>query len=300
MIRSSVRAMALRFLYGGVLRLLWRINRGSVFQCRVARHLAAVAVCFPIAASGAEFTGLIVPRHDILVSAGVPAAVMQVQAVVGQRVKEGQVLIQLDDRLQALEALRRRLIFDDASELRASRERVRILKPLVDDSRRAFQAGGSVSREELSRLELDLSAAEARVEQLTAQKLRERSELDIAEQERQLRRVVAPVNGVVTRVDLEIGEWAKLGDPVLQIVDADVCYLRVNVTPMALRRVRLEQMLSVQFEPALKIAGVRGRVTYISPAVDPASGLVELRVTFQNSGWRVPPGVKGMVTLDED
>jgi len=79
-----------------------------------------------------------------------------------------------------------------------------------------------------------------------------------------------------------------------------MCVTRVNVTPMALRRLKLEQPLSVQFEPALKIAPVRGRLSYVSPAIDPASGLVEIRVTFQNPGWRVPPGVKGQITLDED
>jgi len=267
------------------------------FRESVAAALIAIS---PIASVATEFTGLIIPRHDILVSAGVAAAVMQVQTEVGKRVREGQLLIQLDDRLQVLEAQRRRTIFEDDSEIRAARDRVRILRPLAEDSRRAFQAGGSVSREEVTRLELDLSAAVARVEQLQAQKLREKSELDIAEQDKQLRRVTAPVNGVVTRVDLEIGEWAKIGEPVLQIVDADVCYLRVAVSPLAMRKLKLEQPLTIQFEPILKIAPVRGRVSYLSPGIDPASGLVEIRVTFQNPGWRVPPGVKGSVILDEN
>ena len=266
-------------------------------RAAVAATLIAVS---PIAAVATEFTGLIIPRHDILVSAGVAASVMQVQTEVGKRVREGQLLIQLGDRLQVLEAQRRRTIFEDDSEIRAARDRVRILRPLAEDSRRAFQAGGSVSREEVTRLELDLSAAVARVEQLQAQKLREKSELDIAEQDKQLRRVTAPVNGVVTRVDLEIGEWAKIGEPVLQIVDADVCYLRVAVSPLAMRKLKLEQPLTIQFEPILKIAPVRGRVSYLSPGIDPASGLVEIRVTFQNPGWRVPPGVKGSVILDEN
>jgi len=266
-------------------------------RASVAATLIAIS---PITSVANEFTGLIIPRHDILVSAGVAAAVMQVQTEVGKRVKEGQLLIQLDDRLQALEAQRRRTIFEDDSEIRAARDRVRILRPLAEDSRRAFQAGGSVSREEVTRLELDLSAAVARVEQLQAQKVREKSELDIAEQDKQLRRVTAPVNGVVTRVDLEIGEWAKIGEPVLQIVDADVCYLRVAVSPLAMRKLKLEQPLTIQFEPILKIAPVRGRVSYLSPGIDPASGLVEIRVTFQNPGWRVPPGVKGSVILDEN
>ena len=82
--------------------------------------------------------------------------------------------------------------------------------------------------------------------------------------------------------------------------DADVCYLRVSISSMALRRLKLDQPLSIQFEPALKLAPVRGRISYLSPGVDAASGLVEMRVTFQNPGWRIPPGVKGSVILEED
>jgi RND family efflux transporter MFP subunit len=250
-------------------------------------------------AAPTEFTGLVVARHDLLISPGVAGAVTRVGVEVGQRVKQGQLMVQVDDRMQELEAQRRKQILEDLSELRAARDRLRILTPLFQDSKRAFDAGGSVSREELSRLELDWSSAQARVEQLEVQKKRERIEFEIADQERLQRRLVAPVSGVVTRIDIEIGEWAKPGEPVLQLVDADLCYLRVNVTPGALRGLRPDQPIEVRFEPALKLAPVRGRLSFISPATDPASGLTELRVSFQNPGWRVPPGVKGSVVLED-
>jgi multidrug resistance efflux pump len=113
------------------------------------------------------------------------------------------------------------------------------------------------------------------------------------------RRLAAPVSGVVTRIDIEIGEWAKPGEPVLQLVDADLCYLKVNVTPGALRRLRADQTIEVRFEPLLNLAPVKGRLSFISPSTDPASGLTELRVSFQNPGWRIPPGVKGSIILDD-
>lgn len=250
-------------------------------------------------AQAVEFTGLIIARHDVVVSAGVPGAVTRMGVQVGQRVQVGQQLLQIDDRMQVLEAQRRRQIFEDESEIRSNRERIRVLTPLVEDSRRAFQAGGSISREELVRLELDLASTQSRVEQLLMQKKREKLEYELAEQERVLRSITAPVAGVVTKIDLQLGEWAKPGEPALQIVDADVCWLRVNVTPGAARGLKLEQALDITFEPGMKLAPMRGRVSYISPAIDAASGLVELRVSFQNPGWRIPPGVKAAVNLQD-
>ncbi len=250
-------------------------------------------------AAPTEFTGLIVPRHDLMLSIGVAGAVTRVPVVVGQQVRQGDLMLQVDDRMQDLEAQRRRQIFEDLSEIKAARDRLRIFTPLFQDSKRAFESGGSVSREELSRLELDWSAAQSRVEQLEIQKRRERIEFDIAEQERMQRRLIAPVNGIVTKVDIELGEWARPGEPVMQLIDADVSYLRVNVTPGALRGLRADQTLEIRFDPVLRLAPVKGRLSFISPATDPASGLTELRVSFQNPAWRVPPGVKGSVLLTD-
>jgi len=253
----------------------------------------------PAYAAPTEFTGLIIARHDLLVSPGVSGAVTRVGVEVGQRVRPGQVMVQVDDRAQELEALRRKQILEDMSELKAARDRLRILTPLYQDSRRAFDAGGSISRDELSRLELDWSSAQARVEQLEIQKRREKIEYEIAEEERRQRRLLAPVSGVVTRIDIEIGEWARPGEPVLQLVDADLCYLKVNVTPGALRGLRPDQSIEIRFDPMLALASVKGRLSFVSPATDPASGLTELRVSFQNTGWRVPPGVKAFIVLND-
>jgi RND family efflux transporter MFP subunit len=266
---------------------------------------AALLVCALLGAPAAlraaptEFTGLVIPRHDLLLSIGVAGAVTRVGVEVGQRVRQGHVMLLVDDRAQDLEAQRRKQIVEDLSELKAARDRLRILTPLYQDSKRAFEAGGSVSREELSRLELDWSSAQARVEQLEIQKKRERIEFEIAEQERLQRRLLAPVAGIVTRMDIELGEWARPGEPVMQLIDADVCYLRVNVTPGALRGLKQDQALEVRFDPVLRLDPVKGRLSFISPATDPASGLTELRVSFQNPGWRVPPGVKGSVVLSD-
>lgn len=270
-----------------------------MFQALVLGLCASVLSVASVQAAPTEFTGLIVARHDLLVSPGVSGAVTRVGVEVGQRVRPGQVMVQVDDRAQELEAMRRKQILEDMSELKAARDRLRILTPLYQDSRKAFDAGGSISREELSRLELDWSSAQARVEQLEIQKRREKIEYEIAEEERRQRRLLAPVSGVVTRVDIEIGEWARPGEPVLQLVDADLCYLKVNVTPGALRGLRPDQPIEIRFDPMLSLSPVKGRLSFVSPATDPASGLTELRVSFQNTGWRVPPGVKASIVLND-
>ncbi len=246
-----------------------------------------------------EFTGLVHARHDLLLSVSVPGVVARVPVAVGQRVEARTPLLYIDERIQATEVQRRRVMLDDLSELRATEERVRTLAPLYEDTRKLLNARGAVSRDEVARLELDLVTARGRVAQLQAQKVRERVELAAAEQERELRRLTAPVAGVVTRVDTDVGEWAKPGDALIQLVDADNCYLKLNLPPAAALPLKAGAELPVRFDPATGVAPVRARVSYIAPVIDAASGLVEVRLGFANPKGAVPAGIKGVVDLQE-
>ncbi|CAN5486177.1 hypothetical protein BH10PSE18_BH10PSE18_26060 [soil metagenome] len=270
----------------------------SPVACRQAL-LALLAATAVVGASAREFTGLVHARHDLMLSVGVPGVVSKVPVVVGQRVEARAALLFIDERVQSTEVQRRKVILDDMSELRATEDRVRTLSPLYEDTRKLLNARGAVSRDEVARLELELVTAKARLTQLQAQKVSERVELTASEQDRDIRRLIAPVSGVVTRVDTDIGEWAKPGDPLIQLVDADFCYLRLNLPPPAALPLKLDTELGIRFDAATNVAPVNGRVSYIAPVIDAASGLVEVRVVFANPKTLVPPGIKGIVELAE-
>ena len=44
---------------------------------------------------------------------------------------------------------------------------------------------------------------------------------------------------------------------------------------------------------------LQGRVAFLSPVADAASGLVEVRITLANAERRIRPGVKGRIQLNE-
>jgi len=179
-----------------------------------------LALLAPLAARAGDYPGLVQPLHDVTLSSGVGGIVARRLVHPGSKVAPNQVLMVLDDRLQAVEAQRRRVIVDDTSELRATEERLRITRGLYEDAKNVYEKTGSISRDELARLEADYLGTRGRLEQLQAQKRRERLEQQGAEEERQLRQLVAPVAGVVTKVDIEVGEWAKPGEPLIRLVDA--------------------------------------------------------------------------------
>lgn len=248
-------------------------------------------------AAAADYTGLVHARHQLALSVAAPGVVTARPVEPGRRVQAGQLLLQLDDRLQAIEERRRKAVLDDRSELDAVQARLALVKPLAEDARRLQGTAGALSREDVARAELDLVATQGRLLQLQAQEARERVEYEGAVAERALRRLTAPVAGVVARVSIDIGEWARPGDALVELVDASELHLRVNVPAAATRALKTGMALTLRFDPALGLPDVPGKLSSIAPAVDAASGLVELRVAFANPGGRVPPGVKAQVSL---
>lgn len=252
---------------------------------------------FTTAAVADEYVGLVHPKNEITLSMGVGGVVQRLDARPGQNVRSGQTLLVLDDRIQSIEVNRRQVVFEDNSELNAARDRAAAVKIMYTDTRRVFDTTGSISRDEMSKLEVEYSGARARYDQLVQQKRREKLEYDGALQERALRALNAPLSGVITRVEPKIGEWTKPGETLMMLVDASNLYLTTNVPLKAVPGLKVGSTLPVRFESAAGTAPAKGRVTYVSSVADAASGLVEVRIDVPNPGLRIRPGIKGMIDL---
>ena len=250
-----------------------------------------------ISAQARTISGLIYPLHDVTLSAGVAGVVMQRLVTPGQRVKENQVLLLLDDRLQAIESERRKVIFQDQSELVSVQERTKILSTLLEDSRAIFIRTGSISKDELLRLDAEYLASKGRQEQLIEQKKRERLEYGSAERERLQRHITAPFAGVVTKVIPQVGEWAKPGDPIILLVDPSTAVLHLAIPHKDLGNLKVGSVQNITLDANSPVTQVTGRITFISPVADPASGLVEVKVTFSNDQLIIKPGIKGSIEI---
>jgi RND family efflux transporter MFP subunit len=264
----------------------------------ITRALAAVLLLAAgHAAFAQDFPGLVQPLHDITLSTGVGGVVASRMVRPGSKVAARQVLMVLDDRLQQVEASRRRVILQDDSEVRATEERLRISRSLYDDAKRVYDRTGSISRDELMRLEADFLATSGRLEQLKAQKEREKLEHSGAEQERQMRQLIAPVGGVVTKVDIEVGEWAKPGEPLIRLVDASTLVFKGNLPMSAVVGLQAGAVVPILVEDGGRIAQTAARLTFVSPVADAASGLVEVRASIANPAGKLRAGSKAVLRL---
>ncbi len=266
------------------------------YVCNLSWFHRVLLLCFCVFGAhvqAQDYVGLVYSEHDIQLSAPVVGLVQRLLVQPGDRVSSGQALVELEDSVQRIEVKRRAHVFQDNSEYVASVERLELASKLWKISQEVSAATQSISEEELLKLQLEISGAAGKVAQLKAQKKREQIELESAQAEVALRTLRAPVAGVVTDVLFDPGEWARLGEVVLKVADLSHVELRLNVPPAFSARLKKGDKLAGVFESSKST--VTGVVKYVSPVVDAASGLVDVRVRYPNPNGEIRPGLKGTV-----
>ena len=242
-----------------------------------------------------EWVGLAFPVSDVQVSASVAGLVQRISVRPGHPVKPGDVLLELDSASQQVELRRRAVLLDDDSELQTARARLVALADLLQMTELVASKSQSVSREELIKARIEKVSAEGRLLQLVAQKARERVEHEQAQLELQQRTVRAPMAGVVVDVPVDVGEWAKPGDVMVRLADFSQVELRLNLPQAAAASFRVGGRVAARFEAGAAQVSATGLVNFVSPLADSASGLVDVRIRFDNPNGRIRPGAKAVI-----
>jgi RND family efflux transporter MFP subunit len=246
-------------------------------------------------AQATEWVGLAFPVSDVQVSASVAGLVQRISVRPGHPVKLGDVLLELDSASQQVELRRRAVLLDDDSELQTARARLAALADLLQMTELVASKSQSVSREELIKARIEKVSAEGRLLQLVAQKARERVEHEQAQLELQQRTVRAPMAGVVVDVPVDVGEWAKPGDVMVRLADFSQVELRLNLPQAAAASFRVGGRVAARFEAGAAQVSATGLVNFVSPLADSASGLVDVRIRFDNPHGRIRPGAKAVI-----
>jgi len=203
--------------------------------------------------------------RDALLSAPLGGFVESVRVTDGQRVNRGQTLVRVDAAIRAVELEQARIERRDAERQLARAERL-------------GQAMAAAERE-------------ARETQLARAKATERL------QQLQLRRAIirAPFDGVVVRVEVEEGETAPPGEPLLRLVQLDPLSVSVSVSD------RDVVALSEGVEGTVRTdarAGLRtATLSSIEPAADLDTRAFDVEFSMPNPDGTVLPGMIAQVTV---
>jgi multidrug resistance efflux pump len=269
-----------------------------------------------------EFTGKTQPvpgRHGKIAPA-VLHPVVEIMVTPGARVKKEQPLVRIDDDepkadVRNKEALVQELTKSlarlkaepreaDQEEARATLDSARITlqeaRRELDSITPAWRQGAipeqrhHAAKAALSKAEADERAAAARLRRLLKRpfdlevaELQARiagavAAVDAAKAELEHYTVVAPIDGVVTTLNVSLGTVSRPGTSVWgEVLDLRQIDARIDLTPRQVRNVSMGQSAEVLDEASPEHAW-RGQVAFISLAADPATGRVPVLVRVEN------------------
>lgn len=181
---------------------------------------------------------------------------------------------------------------DAARKLLESRrqllEQGAIARRLVDDANVAYtQAKGQY---ETAQRHLESVQSVARVEDVKsaqAQRDSAQAKLEAAQAQLGYSEIHSPLAGIVAERPLFAGEMAVPGAPLLTVVDVSSVIARVNVPLAESGYVKVGQEARIRSTDGVE---ARGKVTVVSPAVDPQSTTVEVWIQAANPGEQLHPG----------
>jgi HlyD family secretion protein len=113
--------------------------------------------------------------------------------------------------------------------------------------------------------------------------------------ELQYSQIRSPINGVVTDRPLYVGETASAGAPLVTVMDTSSLLAKVHLTQPQAQQLKVGDPASV-LVPGIADP-VAGKLTLISPALDPGSTTVEVWVQISNPGRALKPGTAVHVSV---
>jgi membrane fusion protein, multidrug efflux system len=217
-------------------------------------------------------TGITKAVNDVILSASVPGIVSAWHFKEGDFVKSNAPIIELDKQLEQLEVTRRKLAMD-------------ILKVQLDSTRKLVSEGSiSVTKEQLAKAESDYKIAAV--------------EYDVATEQLRRRTVFAPCDGFIAEITKEPGEACQAYEPLVRLVDTRHCYFICNVEAKSAAKLKLNQVVKLELEAgAADPLSIQGKIVFLSPVVDSASGLERVKALFENPDGKVHPGIDGQMYL---
>ena len=213
-------------------------------------------------AAAHEYAGEVRARVESRLGFRVAGKIIKRQAEVGQRVKVGQLLAQIDPQDY-------KLAFEAASALVAAATTNRDLAAADYKRFAALKDQNFISGAELERRETALKAAQAQLEQAQAQVKQQGNQTGYAN-------LVADVSGIVTAVEAEPGQVVAAGTPVVRIAQDGARDVVFNVPEDRLRETAMGTAVTVK--QWAQEGQTQGRVREVAASADPATRTFPVKV----------------------
>ncbi|MCG1024865.1 efflux RND transporter periplasmic adaptor subunit [Dehalobacter sp.] len=242
--------------------------------------------------SAITLSGKVEADKEASVVVGTPAKVTAVYAKVGDSVSKGQVLFSLDktdlmssyNQAAAAYQLAQAGYQTNMANYENSKKNYENMKQLYEI--------GAVSKSELD--QAALAASDAVQETYKGQMAQAKAAYDAAQKALNDMDVKAPIDGILTALDVKIGSMVTSAVSPARVVDLSKVFVTVSLSEQEINRVHSGQ--SVQIEVPAASVKVKGVIDSVSIAAN-AQGKYTLKTYVDNKDGVIKPGMFANMTL---
>lgn len=221
-------------------------------------------------ASMLSAVGSVEAGRGVAISNDSPGIVTRIHFESGDRVRAGQVLVELDTSVER-------------AQLASAEARLGLANTTLNRTRALIKEGVGTGAE--------LDSAEANVKSATAEVSALRAQI--------ARKIVrAPFSGELGIRNVNLGQYLSPGTSITTLQSAKEGYVDFTLPQQALEKLRVG--LPVRITASAENLNLEGVVAAVDPAVDPTTRTVTLRASLRDPDKRLRPGMFVNVALELD
>lgn len=247
--------------------------KGSEAPQKTIPYVRTVTVGTQTGSNYDVYPGEVRGRYESNLAFQVTGKIIKRQANLGDTVKAGDVLMEIDPRdvNESVNSARAAVSAASANFLLASDNAQRY---------RTLYTQGAVSKATLDQYNTQLEAQQAALNQAKAQYQTALNQLNYT-------RLTSDHDGVVSSVTGEVGQVAAAGTPVITVVQSGEKEVHIYIPENKLASIHPGQSAVIDFW-ALQNITAEGQIREIAPMADPATRTYEVKVSINN----MPPQAK--------
>ena len=234
-----------------------------------------------------EIEGFTQPFRKIDLSSDETGAIADLAVREGDFVEAGDVVANLDSRVQSIQLKIARQVASSTSQRGAARKSL-TKRQAISQRLAQMHSQGHASQSEIIRADLELSIAESKYNTAVEEASVRAIEVERAAVQLQRRTITAPFNGQIAKIHSREGEFlSPLHPEVCTIVQTDKLLATFNVSSDQARDFAVGQSYELRLENGETVSG---EVYIVGVETDPQSGTVEIKLVIDNSDFRIRSG----------
>lgn len=240
-----------------------------------------------------SFDCLMNAAATVKLGAEVPGVLRSVSVDRGDRVTKGQAIAQIASEVEQAMAVLARIKAENDSAIRSDRVKLELARKKLtrQESLRKANAGAGKDYDDAK---AEVEVAELALQDSISNQASAQAELARAEAQVNQRRILSPIDGVVTERLLSPGEYVTDQSTVVSLARIDLLHVEVYLPVAYFGQVAADDTAIVV--PDAPVGGAfPARVAIVDPVIESSSGTFGVRLNLPNPDALLPAGLRCQV-----